>query len=238
MKTAIILAAGVGSRLRPLTETMPKCCVPVGGKPLIRRIVGQLQAVAADMPIYIATGYLGNVVQRELADFGGDIRFVDNPNYASTNNMESCRLALEARDMPGPSLIMNADCAYDDAIVARMVAAQVSCIATDSSVYIHENMKVRLDDGWVRDISKAIPEGDDVATSIDLYSFVASDIARLLQIMRGYHAQGDLNQWTEVAIARLVRDSEVGIADITNDEHWIEIDNHDDLQVANKLFVE
>lgn len=237
MKTAIILAAGVGSRLRPLTESMPKCCVRVGGESLIRRIVKQLQAIVVEMPIYIVTGYFGDVVRQELSDFGGDIRFVDNPDYASTNNMESCRLALEARHGGGPSLIVNADCAYDDEIVATMVAAEGSCIAADVGVYIHENMKVRLEAGWIRDISKAIPEGGNVATSIDLYSFVASDVARLLQIMENYHTQGDLNQWTEVAIAKLVRESNVGIADITG-KKWIEIDNINDLDIANKIFTQ
>lgn len=235
MKTAIILAAGVGSRLRPLTATLPKCCVSVGGTSLIRRIVGQLQSLAPDMPIYVVTGYLSNVVRRELADRGTKIHIVENVDYATTNNMESCRRALEARTETGATLIMNADCIYDDAIVARMLSAEGSCIAADTGVYIEENMKVRLVEGLVRDISKAIPEGSDVATSIDIYSFVPADLARLLAIMQGYRDRGDLTQWTEVAIAKLVPDVPVGILDIAG-KPWIEIDNHEDLERAEELF--
>lgn len=235
MKTAIILAAGIGSRLRPLTETIPKCCVPVAGKSLIRRVVGQLLTVEPAMPIYIATGYLGGIVKDELFDLGGSLHFVENIDYETTNNMESCRMALEARRENGPSLILNADCAYDNSIVEQMVRVEASYIAADTSVYIEENMKIRLEAGRVCDISKAIPEGKNVATSVDLYSFSALDMARLLDIMQGYRARGELNQWTEVAIAALVRERKVSMLDIAG-KAWIEVDNYDDLKAANTLF--
>lgn len=235
MKTAIILAAGIGSRLRPLTETLPKCCVTIGGTSLIRRIVSQLQALEPEMPVFIVTGYLGDVVQRELADYGGHIRFINNANYATTNNMESCRMALDARAENGASLILNADCVYDEAIVAQIVRTQESAIAVDTGVYIDESMKVRVEDGLVRSISKSIAKSQGVATSIDLYSFEAADINQLLKIMKGYYNAGNLNQWTEVAIADLVRDSAVRAVDIAG-KRWIEIDDSDDLRRAQKLF--
>lgn len=235
MKTAIILAAGVGSRLRPLTETRPKCCVSVANTSLIRRVVGQLQANAPQMPIYIVVGYLADVVRTEVADLGATVHIVENADYASTNNMESCRMALETRVETGASLILNADCMYDDAIIAQMVAAEGNCIAVDTGVYIEENMKVHLVDGVVRHISKAIPEGVDVATSIDLYNFEPAELSALLAIMQGYRDGGDLNQWTEVGIDVLVKDASVGIVDIAG-LTWIEIDNHEDLARAAELF--
>ena len=53
--------------------------------------------------------------------------------------------------------------------------------------------------------------------------------------MQAFKANGDLTQWTEVAIAQLVRERDVTIAD-TEGKPWVEIDNHDDLKLAASLF--
>lgn len=235
MKTAIILAAGVGSRLRPLTDTRPKCCVQVGNTSIIRRIVHQLQTISPKMPVYIAVGYMANVVREELADLNSTIKFVENVDFATTNNMESCRIALEARSHGGSSLIINADCMYDDSIITKMVASKGNAIAADTSVYIDENMKVRLNDGRIEHISKCIEAGSDVATSVDLYSFEAEQLAALLAIMQSYREAGNLNQWTEVAIDALLKQAPVKMVDVSG-SHWIEIDNYEDLTRAKKLF--
>lgn len=235
MKTAIILAAGVGSRLRPLTDNMPKCCVRVADQSLIRRVVQQLLSISKDMSIYVVTGYRGEAIHSELSEINGEIQFIENPDYQTTNNMESCRLALAQRREHGPSLIINADCIYDDSIIEQMVLTGASNIAIDSNKYFEENMKVRLVDGRVMEISKTISEGADVATSIDIYSFTAEDVAKLLAIMERYHQRGDLTQWTEVAINDLARDVEIGVVDVVNGR-WAEIDNLDDLSYANRLF--
>lgn len=237
MKSAIILAAGVGSRLRPLTDNIPKCCVPVNGTPLIRRVVQQLNSIIPNMPIYVATGYLSQVVRDELMATDANITIVENTQFATTNNMESCRLAIEARTESGSSLILNADCIYDIEIVDAMVKSRTSCIAADTSVYIDENMKVVHTDGIIRNISKAIPKGESVATSIDIYSFEEADLKKLLAIMREFKSREELNQWTEVAIAVLVQQASVQMIDICG-KRWMEIDNYSDLRKAEEMFSE
>ena len=72
-----------------------------------------------------------------------NIDVVINEDFETTNNMESCRLALESFDYED-CIIVNADCIYDDKIVIKMLAAHESCIAIDSSQYCEENMKVSL----------------------------------------------------------------------------------------------
>lgn len=237
MKTAIILAAGVGSRLRPITNDVPKCCVPVAGVPLIRRVIDQLQTAAPGMYVYVVVGYLADIVRAEVANYGGIVTVIENVDYATTNNMESCRLALEARSKTEPTLIINADCIYSDTIVARMVAEHGNRIATDSSEYFEENMKVLLVEGRINKISKALPDVADTNTSIDFYSFESAEAAFLLKIMRGYHAAGDLNQWTEVAIDDLLRQSGADVRPVDMaGEKWVEIDNHEDLAKAERLW--
>ena len=149
--------------------------------------------------------------------------------------MESCRIGLESRiDYPA-SLILNADCVYDDLIVQEMVLVDHSCIATDSSVYNDENMKVLIENNLVKDISKKIVNGENVSTSIDIYSFVKNDLDRLLEIMREFNHRGELNNWTEVAIAKLTSESDIKVLDV-NKKPWMEIDDFKDLEIATKLF--
>lgn len=236
-ETAIILAAGVGSRLRPLTENRPKCCVQVGGKSLIRRVIDQLQKADSNIRVYVMTGYLQEAVKSELSEYGSDVTILHNPDYASTNNMESCRMALETRQETGGSIILNADCVYEDSIIEKMVSSEGNVIATDSSAYFEENMKVKLVDGIVRDISKSLPNADDIVTSIDLYRFNSHEVSLLHDIMKGYKDRGDLNQWTEVAISDLVSDPQIEIRTLDNyGARWVEIDDHNDLKRATEIF--
>ena len=62
MKSAIILAAGIGSRLAPLTDDIPKCCIEVSGKSIIRRITDQLLICDPHMEIIVVAGYKFHIV--------------------------------------------------------------------------------------------------------------------------------------------------------------------------------
>jgi len=237
MKNAIILAAGIGSRLRPLTEKSPKCCVPVGGQSLLKRIIGQILATESDFGIYVAAGYLVGSVREEVMGFGSKVTVVENVDFSTTNNMESCRRVLEQMAIDDTVLILNGDCIYADAIVERMVHARYDSIGVDSGRYSDESMKVRIRNGRIVDIAKTLPEGSNCVTSIDFYRFGARSAQLLFEIMQRYRAKDDLNQWTEVAIQDLLRKENVAIGPIDIKGHsWVEIDNHLDLAEAERIW--
>jgi choline kinase len=235
MKTAIILAAGVGSRLRPLTDSTPKCCIKVGGVSLIRRVIGQIIAVDKNTIIYVVAGYLADILRAEMVGLSENVIMIENTDYLTTNNMESCRLALSARSQKGSSLILNGDCIYSSEIVSKMMHEEHSCIAADSSIFVEENMKIEVDGSTVINISKNIQPGTNVYTSIDIYNFTHMDLQKLLQIMEKYYYQKDLQQWTEVAICDLLSETKVRVLDISPST-WMEIDNHEDLENARLMF--
>lgn len=235
MKTAIILAAGIGSRLMPLTEDKPKSCVKVNGEEIIKKIVSQLIKFQSEIKIYVVIGHFGNEIKKVLSDFEEYIVYVENENYKQTNNMESCRLALDARTESSGSLIINADCIYDDEIIQAILERQTNTIAADIGRYEAENMKIKFKDSRVEEISKEIKPGESVATSIDLYFFTEKTLNILRKIMNSFKEVGMTNLWNEVAIDAALKKEVVEFIDISG-LRWMEIDNHEDLKIAVDLF--
>ena len=234
MKTVVVLAAGIGSRLSPITDNVPKSMVPVNGTPLLARFLAQISKSGIECKVIIVAGYLSEQIIEFVSCIDQKINVVINKDYKTTNNMESCRLALESSDYDD-CIIVNADCIYDDEIVTKMMTKRESCIAVDSSQYSEENMKVSLSGSNIIEISKALPNLKGIHTSIDLYHFIKSDVDKLLEIMLTYHNNNDLQQWTEVAINELVKIYNVKPCDF-NGLRWMEIDNHSDLKYAERLF--
>jgi choline kinase len=238
MKNVVILAAGTGSRLKPLTENLPKCCLQIGSETLIERIIMQLSRVSQNsdvkLNIYVVGGFCFDFLKAEIKKLPVNVNLILNEYYLETNNMESCRMALVEIPLKD-TLIINADCAYDYEIVSKMVLATMSCIGIDSSQFFEENMKVNLKKNLVTSISKELKNEDNNYTSIDIYNFLMTDVSELQQIMSLYKANGDLKKWNEVAIDELVKNKDVGVIDFSGLK-WVEIDTLDDLKIARQLW--
>ena len=238
LKSAIILAAGVGSRLAPLTNDIPKCCVEVSGKSIIRRITDQLLTCDPSMEIIVVTGYKSQIVIDEMSGYPENVILIENEEYLTTNNMESCRLGIMRKNTISEScMIINGDCVYSQSIISNVYNSKKSCIATDFSMYSEENMKILISDGRATAISKSISEAQGGKTSIDLYNFLDSDLEILFSIMNEYNEAGDRDKWTEVAINDLLsfQGTSISLLDFSG-EKWMEIDNHDDLEKARNLW--
>eukprot|EP01050_Picozoa_sp_SAG11_P031177 SAG11_NODE_9573_length_899_cov_1.652500_1_plen_162_part_10 len=85
---AIIVAAGLGSRLRPFTDDIPKCFVPVAGKPMIEHTLAAFRSSGVD-DIVIVRGYKGEEFERRKTELGAGVQLVENPDYASTEVLQS-----------------------------------------------------------------------------------------------------------------------------------------------------
>ncbi|HEX9595966.1 MAG TPA: NTP transferase domain-containing protein, partial [Anaerolineales bacterium] len=113
--SAIILAAGVGSRLAPLTERIPKCLVPVAGKPILLHQIEAFQQCGVKN-ILVVAGYLAEEVKNAL---NGSATVLVNSEFRSTNNMYSLGLAAPLVD--GPSLLVNGDVMFDSSILEDLL---------------------------------------------------------------------------------------------------------------------
>jgi len=95
--TALLLAAGTGSRLRPLTLDAPKCLTEVGGTPILGRLVDNLRSQGISR-LVVVTGYLDHCIREFLQEYSPDmhVEYIFNPAYQTTNNIYSLWLARQA----------------------------------------------------------------------------------------------------------------------------------------------
>jgi len=155
---AIILAAGVGKRLRPLTTSTPKPLLSVGKKSLIDHVLDPLRELDVG-EVVVVGGYLAGKLERHLEDKNGEVSFVVNRDFTK-GNLLSLIAAIE--HLEGDVLVMNSDHIYPLELL-RQFSGQRSediRIACDSGKVLREDdMKVLLDSaGRLRRIGKSLEE--------------------------------------------------------------------------------
>lgn len=121
----VILAAGKGTRLRPLTETRPKSLVLVSGKPILRHILERLPDQIVD--VFIVVGYRGDQIVAEIGDeaFGRHIHYVWQEEQLGTAHA----LGLCKGHLNGKFLLLNADDIYDKRSLEDLVSLPLGLLA-------------------------------------------------------------------------------------------------------------
>ena len=144
---AIILAAGTASRLRPLTDSTPKCLLKIGGRSLLQRSIDALTANGIS-EIVIVTGYLHEQIESFVGQQypGLRVTYIYNKEYSTTNNIYSLWLARPEADGED-ILLLDSDLLYDPAILSRVMASSHSNVLTLIRHTLgEEEMKVVTDD--------------------------------------------------------------------------------------------
>lgn len=233
---ALILAAGLGSRLRPLTDNVPKCMVKVNGLPIIDRQIINLKENGIN-EIYIITGYkekvLINHISKKFSDL--NITIISNKDYDKTNNMYSLNLAKESLEGQ-PFIMMNSDVFFEKEVIKELLLNEyANLIVCEKGNHNDESMKIIVKDEMINHISKQVNKEDGYGTSIDVYKFGEEASKKLFEITNDYlFVKKDLNSWSEVAINDLLQ--VVKFKSLDTKCRWMEIDNHDDLSIAEKIF--
>ena len=231
---AVLLAAGLGTRLRPITNEVPKCMVPVNGMPIIEKQVLNLVENGIN-EIYVVAGYKSEVLKAFLNDKYSFVHVIENDVYDTTNNMFSLYMTMEL--VKGDDfLLMNSDVFHDANIEAGLInSSEPNMIACEFGRYIEESMKITVDGNRITHISKQITPEDAYATSIDVYK-IGVEAGNILfdMCVDIIEKQGNRNSWTEVALDQIFAMIEFNPYKIEG--RWFEIDNHEDLAAAEKLF--
>lgn len=236
---AIILGAGQGSRLLPLTETTPKCLLPLAAGTILGHQVAGL-AAAGVREIVVVTGFFAAAVEAELDRLrrpGLRLRTVFNPFYAVADNLGSCWMArAEMRD---EFLLVNGDTLFDRAIPARLLGTSrhpVTLTIDRKPAYDSDDMKVALDGDRLAEVGKQLaaerPDGESIGMSL-----YRGEGARLFsETLDSFMRTGaGVRSWYLKAIDALARDGAVGVLSIEG-LRWCEVDFPHDLAHARRLF--
>ena len=235
----VILAAGQGKRLLPLTTDVPKALLDIGGKTLIER---QVEAFAAKgiKDFTVVTGYGASRMEEALEKISGRlgvaIATVFNPFYAVADNLASCWMARGG--MTGDFIQVNGDNVFRSDLVEKLLtapAAPVGVAINLKETYDSDDMKVILDRGRLTEIGKTLPVDTVSAEAIGFYVFRGGGAAAYVETLeRSMRDSQALRQWFPSAIGSLAKKIEIRTIPI-NGLHWCEVDFPIDLQQARQL---
>jgi choline kinase len=236
IKRAIILAAGQGSRLGPITADQPKCLIPFVGKTLLD---WQLDALAAAgvAEIVVATGFRTEKVEAQLA-LRTDVRAraVFNPFYHVADNLGTCWMMRG--EMTEDFIIINGDTIVSAEIVKRLLAGATQPITVtidEKDDYDSDDMKVQREGDRLVAIGKTLTPGQTDAESIGMLAFqdegpqLFSD-----QIDAMMRTAAGTKNWYLKAIDALAPTGKVGTVSIKGLE-WQEVDFPPDLEAATAM---
>lgn len=253
IRDAILLVAGIGQRLRPLTDELPKCLLEVGGVPLLIRLLRQLHANGIERAV-LATGYLENKVRACVAGHSGlpDITLCHNPDFAQTNNAESLRCAMPMVRGMGFILcdgdILVRESGWLERLLKDPRGNVLSMITPDTMG--EEEMKIALapegahpahPTGFdppqpVTGLSKKLDPASAAGESLGVQLIASSFYAPLLDRLDAMSPHERANVYYEDIFADLMGTEHVFYAHRVPADSWTEIDTVEDLQAARKLF--
>jgi choline kinase len=224
---AVILAAGQGARLGA-KPGLPKCLQSVGGRPLLEHQIRTLQHFGVSR-ILVVIGSEAPCVREWLSRFHG-VEYVINERFATTNSLYSLWLA---RTFPRSDfLLMNCDVLAHPAIYRKALDADGPALMFDSSSNLaDEEMKVSVQDGLLRRISKDLPAAESHGENVGMIRFSAALIEPFFAEVDRIIQTGNHRAWAPLALNGLVENHAMPCHDVAG-KPWIEIDFMEDFYRA------
>lgn len=230
---AVILSAGQGRRLSPLTDKRAKCLVEIGGRTILE---WQLRGLAANdiRDVTVVTGFAAEAVETALRAMSlpVPVQTIFNPFYSVADNIGSCWAARHV--LGADTVLLNGDTLFEDAVLARLLAEAGDGITVTIDAKPHydgDDMKVRVKGDRLAAIGKTL-EGRIDGESIGMLRFVGEGGARFVGAMHAaLQDPRSLSRWYLSIIHTLALEGDVGVARLQG-ERWCEIDFPTDLPVA------
>ena len=243
---ALILAAGMGKRLGEYTKNNTKCMVPVNGTPLIDRVLKQLSMLSLNR-VVIVVGYEGKKLMEYIGNEkdGLKIEYVNNPVYDKTNNIYSLALAKE-KLMEDDTLLIESDLIFDDGMFKLLLDnpnPNLALVAKYESWMDGTMVCIDKDCNIVNFVPKdafRYEDAEQYYKTVNIYKFSkAFSQTKYVPFLDAYSKAVGNNEYYEnvLRIISFLNSHDLKALPITN-EKWYEIDDKQDLDIAEALFAD
>jgi len=235
--TALLLAAGTGSRLYPLSKNAPKCLTTVSGVSILERLVENLSRHGFKR-LVVVTGYLEKCIRDFLGNQIGDITidYIFSPLYKTTNNIYSLWMARKI--INEPFMLLESDLVFDGSLLKRMLYPNKIAVA---------KMQPWMDGGYVTinesQQVEAFFKGNnghlavDPYKTVNIYSISRSSWCSIVKRLDQHISEGKKNDYYEVVFTEMIADGSLSFDMVSFDSKpWYEIDTIEDLAKAEELF--
>ena len=235
--TALLLAAGTGSRLFPSTKNSPKCLTLVNGKSILERLVTNLKKQGFKR-LVIVTGHKKECIMEFLGSKskGLTIEYVYSPLYQTTNNIYSLWMARNIIKEPfvlfESDLVLNTSLLNEMVFPDRMAIAKMQPWLNGTTVSINKmNQVTQFQIGTVETYT------DIRFKTVNIYSFSLPSWQAVVKKLHQYISEGRVNCYYEAVLSEMV-DAKILTFDSVSFDHkpWYEVDTIFDLAEAEKLF--
>lgn len=243
---AIILAAGMGKRLKELTQDRTKCMVQVNGVALIDRMLHQIESRHLSR-IVIVVGYEGEKLMKYIDTLGirTPIVYVQNPIYDKTNNIYSLALAKDYL-CQDDTLLFESDLIFEDAVIDQLLDDPRETLAlVDKYESWMDGTCVKL--GPDDSIASFVPsknfrfeEAHEYYKTVNIYKFGRHfSRTHYVPFLEAYSKALGNNEYYEqvLRVIAMLDDPEIR-AKRLNGQLWYEIDDIQDLDIASSMFAQ
>ncbi|VGO21281.1 phosphocholine cytidylyltransferase family protein [Pontiella sulfatireligans] len=239
VKTALLLAAGMGNRLAPLTDATPKCLVEVNGIPILERLIRSLRSHGITR-LFVVTGHLSEVIEDYLGRryAGIEIIYIASPLYKTTNNIYS--LWLAGKEIDEPFMLIESDLVFQTELLAPML--QPDRIAVSKMLPWMNGTTVTLNGPKQLKAFCLGAESRNCAShykTVNIYNFSRNTWKLIQKRLDQYISDGKVNGYYEAVFAEMVAEGTISLAPVFFDAaRWYEIDTPEDLSAAERMFPE
>ena len=241
---AIILAAGMGRRLKALTRNNTKCMVKVNGVTLIERMLGQIEKQHVSR-ITLVVGYKGDKLKDYIStlNISTPIDYIENSVYAKTNNIYSLYLARE-RLKEDDTILFESDLIFEDSVLDELVSdPRENLTLVDKYESWMDGTCVKLDDydgikAFVPGIHFDYDEVDEYYKTVNIYKFSRSFSENYyVPFLEAYQSALGQNEYYEQVLRVITMlDKPIIKAKRLSGQRWYEIDDIQDLDIAESIF--
>jgi len=235
--TALLLAAGTGSRLNPLTDDMPKCLTIVNNTEILGRLIDGLHQNGIKR-LVVVVGYLEQHIRNYLDKISRDItiEYIVSSHYRTTNNIYSLWLAKEK--IQEPCLLIESDLIFEPSLLEGMLLPDR--IAVSRILPWMNGTTITTDKGSVETFnigSHSKMNGSNNYKTVNIYSFSLQSWKKICKRLDYWISAGKVNSYYESVFAELVAEGNLNFQCVYFDKDcWYEIDTVEDLRECEKSF--